>query len=58
MAKTGTAEYGSANPPKTHAWIIGFQGDIAFAVYVQDGKSGGTVAGPVALSFLQHLATG
>jgi cell division protein FtsI/penicillin-binding protein 2 len=56
MAKTGTAEYGSATPPNTHAWIVGYQGDIAFAVYVQDGKSGGDTAGPVALSFLQHLA--
>lgn len=58
MAKTGTAEYGSTNPPKTHAWLVGFQGDIAFAVYVQDGQSGGTVAAPVALKFLQHLSAG
>ncbi len=56
MAKTGTAEFGSANPPQTHAWLIGFQGDIAFAVYVETGKSGGTVAAPVALKFLQNLA--
>jgi cell division protein FtsI/penicillin-binding protein 2 len=56
MAKTGTAEYGSTNPPKTHAWLVGYQGDIAFAVYVQDGQSGGTVAAPVALKFLQNLA--
>ncbi len=56
MAKTGTAEYGSGASPKTHAWMIGYQGDIAFAVYVQDGQSGGTVAGPLALSFLQNLA--
>jgi cell division protein FtsI/penicillin-binding protein 2 len=57
MAKTGTAEYGNGNPPKTHAWLIGYQGDLAFAVYVQDGSSGGTVAAPVALRFLQALAT-
>ena len=56
MAKTGTAEYGPGSPPKTHAWLIGYQGDIAFAVYVQDGQSGGTVAAPVALKFLQNLA--
>jgi len=56
MAKTGTAEYGPGTPPKTHAWMVGYQGDIAFAVYVQDGQSGGAVAGPVALSFLQNLA--
>jgi len=56
MAKTGTAEYGSGTTPKTHAWLVGYQGDIAFAVYVQDGQSGGTVAAPVALAFLQNLA--
>ncbi|HZV27813.1 MAG TPA: penicillin-binding transpeptidase domain-containing protein, partial [Acidothermaceae bacterium] len=56
MAKTGTAEYGPGVTPKTHAWMVGYQGDIAFAVYVQDGQSGGAVAGPVALSFLQNLA--
>jgi cell division protein FtsI/penicillin-binding protein 2 len=58
MAKTGTAEYGNGNPPKTHAWLVGYQGDLAFAVYVQDGSSGGTVAAPVALRFLRALATG
>ena len=58
MAKTGTAEFGTANPPQTHAWLVGYQGDIAFAVYVQEGKSGGTVAAPVALKFLQNLAGG
>jgi cell division protein FtsI/penicillin-binding protein 2 len=56
MAKTGTAEYGPGATPKTHAWLVGYQGDIAFAVYVQDGQSGGTVAAPVALKFLQNLA--
>jgi cell division protein FtsI/penicillin-binding protein 2 len=56
MAKTGTAEYGPGATPKTHAWLVGYQGDIAFAVYVQDGQSGGTVAAPVALAFLQNLA--
>jgi cell division protein FtsI/penicillin-binding protein 2 len=56
MAKTGTAEYGGGSTPKTHAWLVGYQGDIAFAVYVQDGQSGGTVAAPLALTFLQNLA--
>ena len=56
MGKTGTAEYGPGATPKTHAWFVGYQGDIAFAVYVQDGQSGGTVAAPVALAFLQNIA--
>ncbi|MGH3319540.1 MAG: penicillin-binding transpeptidase domain-containing protein [Streptosporangiaceae bacterium] len=56
-AKTGTAEYGNGNPPKTHAWFIGFQGDLAFAVFVQNGDSGGTVAAPIATRFLERLAS-
>ena len=57
-AKTGTAEFGAASPPLTHAWITGWQGDVAFAVFVGTGKSGGTVAGPVAARFLTGLAGG
>jgi cell division protein FtsI/penicillin-binding protein 2 len=53
-AKTGTAEYGNGSPPRTHAWMIGFRGDIAFAVVVEDGGGGGREAGPVARSFLQE----
>ncbi len=54
-AKTGTAEYGTESPPRTHAWTIGFQGGIAFAVLVEDGASGGAVAVPVAEAFLRGL---
>jgi uncharacterized protein (AIM24 family) len=28
--KTGTAEFGTDVPPKSHAWFIGYQGDVAF----------------------------
>lgn len=54
--KTGTAEYGSADPPRTHAWFVGFQGDIAFAVFVENGESGGHDAAPIAARFLTTLA--
>ncbi len=54
-AKTGTAEFGTASPPATHAWITGWQGDVAFTVFVDTGRSGGTVAGPVAARFLTAL---
>ncbi len=37
--KTGTAEYGNEQPPRSHGWFIGYQGDIAFAVFVNDGGS-------------------
>lgn len=55
-AKTGTAEYGTAVPPATHAWTIGFQGGLAFAVFVTDGTSGGAVAAPLGGGFLRRLA--
>ena len=55
--KTGTAEFGNENPPKTRAWFVGYQGDVAFAVLVEEGKSGGTVAAPVAKDFLTRLAS-
>lgn len=53
--KTGTAEYGTARPPRSHAWFVGFRGDLAFAVLVEDGGSGGSVAAPIARSFLADL---
>jgi cell division protein FtsI/penicillin-binding protein 2 len=56
--KTGTAEFGSRNPPETHAWFVGYQGDVAFAVLVEQGRSGGSVAAPIAKTFLSTLAGG
>jgi cell division protein FtsI/penicillin-binding protein 2 len=54
--KTGTAEFGSANPPPTHAWFTGYQGDLAFAVVVEGGGFGGKVAAPLVATFLTALA--
>lgn len=45
-AKTGTAEYGNAKPPKTHAWMIAYNSDLAVAMMVTDGTSGSGTAGP------------
>lgn len=53
--KTGTAEFGPGNPPATHAWFIGFRGDVAFAVLVEGGGVGGQVAAPLAAKFLRLL---
>jgi cell division protein FtsI/penicillin-binding protein 2 len=50
--KTGTAEFGTDTPPQTHAWFIGFRGDLAFAVVVEGGGVGGRVAAPIAHTFL------
>ncbi len=57
-AKTGTAEYGTDNPPRTHAWMVGFQGQVAFAVFVHDGPTGAGAAGPIVQRFLRALAAG
>lgn len=53
--KTGTAEFGTKVPPDSHAWFTGFQGDLAFAVFVEHGQSSGTTAVPVAKAFLTGL---
>jgi cell division protein FtsI/penicillin-binding protein 2 len=53
--KTGTAEFGTGDPLPTHAWFIGFRGDLAFAVVVEDGGVGGRDAAPVAARFLNRL---
>ncbi|MDP9239018.1 MAG: penicillin-binding transpeptidase domain-containing protein [Actinomycetota bacterium] len=52
--KTGTAEFGSA-PPRAHSWFAGYQGDLAFAVFVYGGQTGGTLANPIAKDFLTLL---
>lgn len=56
--KTGTAEFGSGNPPQTHAWFIGFRGQLAFAVIVEGGGVGGSVAAPLAAKFLSMVPAG
>jgi peptidoglycan glycosyltransferase len=63
--KTGTAQLGT-DPPKSHAWIIGFAGpsgeppQVAVAVIVegQEGASeqtGGEVAAPIAAAVLRQV---
>jgi cell division protein FtsI/penicillin-binding protein 2 len=54
--KTGTAEFGTAQPPQTHAWFIGYRGDVSFAVIVEGGGVGGAVAAPIAANFLSATA--
>jgi cell division protein FtsI/penicillin-binding protein 2 len=57
FGKTGTAEFGTNNPPQTHAWFIGYHGDLAFAVLVVGGGVGGTVAAPIATKFLNAVGS-
>ncbi len=53
--KTGTAEYGSGSNPPSHAWFIGYRGDLAFAVLVEGGGLGADASAPIANAFLRRL---
>lgn len=55
FGKTGTAEFGSAQNPRPHAWFIGYRGNVAFAVLVEGGGIGADQAGPIANAFLRGL---
>ncbi|MBP2437665.1 cell division protein FtsI/penicillin-binding protein 2 [Microbacterium amylolyticum] len=53
-AKTGTAEHGEPGEDgqlPTHAWMIGFSEGMAVAVFVEEGESGSSVAGPLMEAF-------
>lgn len=56
LAKTGTAEFGSETPPRTHAWVVAIQGDLAVAVFVEEGELGSTSGGPLMEVFLSGAA--
>ncbi|WP_433212042.1 penicillin-binding transpeptidase domain-containing protein [Microtetraspora malaysiensis] len=53
--KTGTAEFGTGEKLDSHAWFMGYRGDVAFAVVVEGGGGGGKVAAPIAAAFLKGL---
>jgi cell division protein FtsI/penicillin-binding protein 2 len=55
IGKSGTAEFGGGDPPPTHAWFVAARGDLAVAVLVERGRSGGSVAAPIAARFLTAL---
>lgn len=55
IGKSGTAEFGTKDPPETHAWFIAARDDVAVAVLVEEGASGGEIAAPIAASFLTAL---
>jgi cell division protein FtsI/penicillin-binding protein 2 len=54
-AKTGTAEYGTGTPQPTDAWLIGYRGDVAFAMVLQGSGNGGPTDGPIIARFLDSL---
>ncbi|MEU8135171.1 penicillin-binding transpeptidase domain-containing protein [Streptodolium elevatio] len=54
-AKTGTAEFSEGGQVLTNGWMIAFKGDIAVAVIVEKGESGGKAAGPIVKAFLSAV---
>src|SRR6516225_5990040 len=53
--KTGTAEYGSGANPPSHAWFIGYRGNLAFAVLVEGGGVGADASAPIANAFVRRV---
>lgn len=53
--KTGSAEFGLEDDPATHAWFVGYWDDLAIAVVVERGGSGGAVAAPIARAVITEL---
>jgi cell division protein FtsI/penicillin-binding protein 2 len=53
--KSGTAEFGPGDPPKTHARLNAHRDDLTVAVLVERGRSGGSVAAPIAARFFTAL---
>ena len=58
--KTGTAQTGNVREP-TNAWFIAFapydEPEIAVCIFVQNGKSGGGAASPIARNIIEHAMT-
>ncbi|UGQ10744.1 hypothetical protein LO772_28575 [Yinghuangia sp. ASG 101] len=54
-AKTGTAEFAENGEVLTNGWMIAFKNDVAVAVFVEKGKSGGSAAGPIVQAFLSAV---
>lgn len=53
IAKTGTAEFQNGSTIATHAWMMAGQGDLVAIVFVNVGKTGAGVAGPLLAQFLR-----
>lgn len=56
-AKTGTAEYGTGRKLKIDGWLMGYRGDVAFAIVTHNtgGGNGGPVNGPIVARFLDAI---
>ena len=52
-AKTGTAQFGDGS--QNHTWMIAIAGDLAVAVFVEEGEFGSTTSGPIMAAFLHEV---
>lgn len=52
-AKTGTAEVGEGDDSYAHTWVIALQGDLAVAIFLDEGEFGGSTNGPLLQEFLE-----
>jgi cell division protein FtsI/penicillin-binding protein 2 len=57
FAKTGTAQYEQGGRLQTDAWLMGYRGDIAFAIVFQNSGAidGGPRDGPLIARFLDNV---
>ena len=53
--KTGTAEFGTDVPPKSHSWFAGVRGDLAVSVFIYGGEQSTTGAVVLAQKFFEAL---
>jgi len=56
--KTGTAEFGTDNPPKSHSWFAGVCGDEAVSVFIYGGEQSSTGAVLLARELFTKLPPG
>lgn len=52
--KTGSGEFNDQGD--THAWFVGYWDNMAIAIIVEDGGSGGQTAAPIAAAIIRDLA--
>lgn len=57
LAKSGTAQFGTDGDLRNHVWMLGIQGDLAVAVFVDEGDYGSTTSGPLLKQFLMVAAS-
>jgi len=52
LAKTGTAQFVADGEDLAHTWLIAIHGDLAVALFFNEGLGGGHDNGPVVRDFL------